>query len=236
MRPAVAVTSGDELSPGDGFYLRKTYIRAVESAGALPFIVVPGRPADVSEILAFMRGLFLTGGGDIDPALYERDAHPTLDGVSHERDAFEIALVKAALTRDLPVLAVCRGLQILNVACGGRIIQDIASEIPGAVEHQPGGDRRAIAHEVELLHETRIRAILGTNRVAVSSTHHQAVDTLGDGLVVSARSPADGIIEGIESPNRRFVVGVQWHPEDFWDMVPGFAPLFSAWVQACAEN
>lgn len=236
-RPVVAVTSGTDAAPGGDFVLRQAYVRAVESAGAVPFVVVPGGPADAGEILARVQGLFLTGGGDVDPALYGQSAHLTLKNVSHERDVFEIALVKAALARDLPVLAVCRGQQLLSVACGGRIIQDIASEIPGAVEHRPGGgDRRAIAHEVELSRETRIRAILGTNRIAVNSTHHQAIGVPGDGLVVSARSPTDGIIEGIESPGHRFVVGVQWHPEEYRDMVPGFEPLFSAWVKACAEN
>jgi putative glutamine amidotransferase len=236
MRPVVAVTSGSEPPPGESFLLRKAYIRAVESAGAVPFIVAPGRPADAGEILARVQGLFLTGGGDIDPALYAQADHPTLKNVSRERDVFEIALVREALARDLPILAVCRGQQLLSVACGGGIVQDIASEMPGAIEHRPGGDRRMIAHEVELSRDTRIRAILGTTRIAVNSTHHQAVRAPGDGLVVSARSPADGIIEGIESPCHRFVVGVQWHPEEFWDTVPGFSPLFSAWVSACAGN
>jgi putative glutamine amidotransferase len=235
-RPVVAVTSGSEPSPGEGFLIRKAYIRAVEAAGAVPFVVVPGRPTAAREILARVQGLFLTGGGDIDPVLYGQSAQSTLTNVSHDRDVFEIALVKEALGRDLPVLAVCRGQQLLSVACGGSIIQDIAAEIPGAVEHRPGGDRRAIAHEVELLRETRIHAILATERIAVNSTHHQAIGTPGDGLVVSAQSPLDGVIEGIESPDHRFVVGVQWHPEEFWDLPSGFGGLFSAWIAACVDE
>lgn len=236
MRPAVAVTASCSKDPEVGFELHASYVRSVEQAAGLPLIVAPGGPADAGPLLERVSGLVLTGGSDVDPALFGEARHPALRRVVSERDAFEIALCREAVRRGLPVLAICRGQQVLNVALGGTLYQDIASEVPGALEHRSDGERWQTTHDVTLLPGSRIRAILGVERIDVNSFHHQAVKDVAPGLVVSARSPADGVIEGVESPVQRFVVGVQWHPEDFVGRSAAFAPLFAAFVETCAAR
>jgi putative glutamine amidotransferase len=236
MRPALAICTGYARDPEGGFELHASYVRAVEKAGGLPLIFAPGLPGDASQLLDHVRGLLLTGGSDVDPALYSEARQPTLKRVIPERDAFEIALCHEALRRDLPVLAICRGQQVLNVALGGTLYQDIASQVPGAIEHVGQGARWETAHEAELLPGTRLRAILGNQTLAVNSFHHQAVKQVAEGLVVSARSPVDGVIEGIESCHHGFLLGVQWHPEDFVGHSGVFEPLFGALVEACGAR
>jgi len=232
-RPAIAVTIENPRQEPEVFRLREDYVRSVETAGGLPLIFAPGRPQDAGEVLDHVGGLLLTGGADVDPRQYGETPHPKLGPTFDDRDAFELALCREALRRDLPILAICRGHQVLNVATGGTLVQDIPSQIPGAGAHDPEVERWETCHEVEILPQTRLREILGTEKVAVNSFHHQSVRRLGDDLVLSARSP-DGVVEGIEMPRgaKRFVVGVQWHPESFWDHPPGFAPLFQALVRA----
>jgi putative glutamine amidotransferase len=232
-RPAVGVTIENPRKETEVFRLREDYVRAVEAAGGLPLVLAPGRPEDAPEILDHVAALVLTGGADIDPRLYGEERHATVQKVFPERDGFEVALVREALRRDLPLLAICRGHQVLNVATGGTLVQDIPSEVTGAGVHESDVERWQTSHEVEILPGTRLREILGTERVAVNSFHHQSVKQLGRELVLSARS-ADGVIEGIEMPRerKRFVVGVQWHPESFWDHPPGFQSLFEALVRA----
>jgi putative glutamine amidotransferase len=232
-RPAVGVTIENARKENEVFRLREDYVRAVESAGGLPLVLAPGRPQDVGDLLDHVGALVLTGGADIDPTLYGEERRPEVKAVFPDRDAFELALCREALRRDLPLLAICRGHQVLNVATGGTLVQDIPSQIPGAGAHESDAERWQTCHEVEILPETRLREILGTERVAVNSFHHQSVKQLGRELVLSARSP-DGVVEGIEMPrqSRRFVLGVQWHPESFWDHTPHFQPLFEALVRA----
>ncbi len=230
-RPPIGVTIENPRHESEVFRLREDYVRSVEQAGGLPLVLAPGTPQDAPELLDHVSGLLLTGGADIDPALYGAPPHPALGEFFRERDLFELALCREALRRDLPVLAICRGHQVLNVATGGTLVQDIPSEVPGASAHDPDVERWQTCHEVDILPRTRLREILGTERVAVNSFHHQSVKQLGRDLVLSARSP-DGVVEGIEMPpeRRRFVLGVQWHPESFWDHPPGFKPLFEAFV------
>jgi putative glutamine amidotransferase len=229
-RPAVGVTI--DCGKEERFFrLRHDYVRAVETGGGLPLVLAPGVPGDAGDLLDRVDALLLTGGADVDPARYGEPPHEKLGRVIQERDAFELALAQEALRRDLPLLAICRGHQVLNVATGGTLVQDIPSELPGALDHDPDTERWQTSHEVEILPGTRLRAILGRDKVPVNSFHHQAVKTLGAGLTLSARS-ADGVVEGLEMPTRRFVVGVQWHPESFWDRAPNFQPLFGALVQA----
>jgi putative glutamine amidotransferase len=232
-RPAVGLTIENPRAEREVFRLRDDYVRSVELAGGLPLIFAPGRPGDAPELLDHVGGLVLTGGADIDPGMYGEERHPALGPVFRERDEFEVALCREALRRDLPVLAICRGHQVLNVATGGTLVQDIPSQVKGAGAHDPDVERWETCHDVRILPATRLREILGTENVAVNSFHHQAVEQLGKGLVVSAQSP-DGVVEGIEMPREasRFVVGVQWHPESFWDHPPGFRSLFEALVSA----
>jgi len=234
MRPLVGITiSCDARRPGF-FSLREDYVRAIEKAGGLPVVLAPGAAPEATELLDRIEGLLLTGGGDIDPALYRQERHASVCEVQPERDAFEVALARRALDRDLPLLAICRGHQVLNVATGGTLIQDIPSSLAGAENHDPEQERWELSHDVRIRPGSRLARILGRDRVAVNSFHHQAVKDLGQGLEATAWAVDDGVVEAIEAPDRRFAVGVQWHPESFWNRPEGFAPLFEAFVGAAA--
>jgi putative glutamine amidotransferase len=174
----------------------------------------------------------LSGGTDVDPEIFGEVPHTALGRVDGPRDPFEITLAREAVRRDLPILGICRGLQVLNVAMGGTLIQDIPSDVPGAATHEAGENRVEIAHEVIIEPGSRLAQLLGATRVGVNSFHHQAAKRIGEGLMVSATSPMDGIVEGLEMPGRTFVVAVQWHPENFWRTSPVFDGLFTGFVEA----
>jgi gamma-glutamyl-gamma-aminobutyrate hydrolase PuuD len=184
------------------------YVRAIEAAGGRALLVPPSTDG-VEETLDRLDGLIFSGGPDLDPELYGQDAHPETDGIVPQRDQAEIALVKAALARDMPVLAVCRGSQVLNVALGGDLVQHLP-EVVGDEKHKhtPG---EFADHDVDLLPGSRVQEILGEH-TPVKSHHHQGYGKLGQGLREAARAE-DGTIEALEDPSRRFAVGVLWHPE-----------------------
>jgi putative glutamine amidotransferase len=228
-RPTIGITTS--IDERGFFYLRPEYPRAVEKAGGLPLLLPPSAPDAVGAVLDRVDGLLLSGGSDIDPALFGERPHPTSDWV-RERDDFELALVRQALERDQAVLAICRGHQVLNVALGGTLVQDIPSLRPGSEPHAPKDvERWQVAHEIEILPGTHLREILGHDTLGVNSTHHQAVGALGRGLRLAAHT-RDGIVESIESPEHRFVVGVQWHPEAMWNHDPDHQELFRALIAA----
>ncbi|PYR76366.1 MAG: hypothetical protein DMF87_18430 [Acidobacteria bacterium] len=190
-------------------------------------------PADVIKCV---QGVLLTGGGDVLPSIYGATPHSTFDPAEPGRDEYEIELVRRAIEADLPVFAICRGIQVLNVARGGTLIQHIPEEVGTNVEHRIKEPRFAIAHEVwlnagSLLDRTLRERLEDADACDVNSRHHQAVKDLGEGLVASASAP-DGVIEAIEDPSRRFCLGVQWHPENFW-RTGEFRTVFEAFVEAC---
>ena len=190
-------------------------------------------PADV---IGSVDGLLLTGGGDVRPDLYGAPAHPAFDPAEPGRDEYEIELVRLALEKDLPVFAICRGVQLLNVARGGTLIQHIPDEVGTTVEHRVKEPRFAIAHDVWIESRSLLERMMGERFEAgeacpVNSRHHQALKDLGTGLVASATAP-DGVIEAVEDPSRRFCLGVQWHPENFW-RTGEFRALFEGFIQAC---
>jgi putative glutamine amidotransferase len=231
-KPVVGITLGDGERPGV-HTMRADYVRSVEQAGAVPVLLATLPAQDAPLVLDRLDGVLLSGGPDVDPELYDRAPHPKLGRVNRRRDDFELALVREAVRRDLPLLAICRGQQVLNVAMGGTLLQDIPSELRGAVDHDPAGERWRRSHGVEVLAQTRLQAILGRESASVNSFHHQAVDRVGAGLVVSARCPDDGLVEGLEAPGSRFVLSVQWHPESFWNQPDSFRCLFDAHAEAC---
>jgi putative glutamine amidotransferase len=193
-------------------------------------------PADV---LGAVDGLLLTGGGDVRPSLYGAAPHATFDPAEPGRDEYEIALVRLALERDLPVFAICRGVQLLNVARGGTLIQHIPDEVGTTVNHRVPTPQHSIAHEVWIESRSLLERLMGERFEAgeacpVNSRHHQAPKDLGEGLIASATAP-DGVIEAIEDPSRRFCLGVQWHPENFW-RTGEFRTLFEGFVQACTAR
>ncbi|MBC7789260.1 MAG: gamma-glutamyl-gamma-aminobutyrate hydrolase family protein [Anaerolineae bacterium] len=221
MIPVIALTSTTEVIRGASrVRVNAAYTSALEHAGAVPIIFPPLSGADAlgadcfSRLLDNVHALVLTGGEDIDPARYHAAAHPLLGPVNIARDATEIALVLAAQARKLPILAICRGIQLLNVALGGTLVQDLATERPGSVDHDPGVGREARVHDVTLEQGSRLAGALGETNIRVNSFHHQALDQVADGLRVVAHAP-DGIIEGAEwSDEDWWVLAVQWHPEE----------------------
>ena len=194
------------------------------------------------EVIDRIDGLLLTGGEDLAPARYGEAPHPSVVDVDPARDGFEIALVGEARRRNLPILAICRGIQVLNVACGGTLVQDIPSEIAGALEHRwtvPPHKPYDLAHEVWVDKDTVLARLLrerlsDTDACEANSRHHQAVKKIADGFRVSATAP-DGVIEAIEDPSARFCLGVQWHPENFW-RTGEFRPLFEGFLEASTKR
>jgi putative glutamine amidotransferase len=201
------------------------YVRAIEAAGGRPLLVPPSTDG-IDETLDRLDGLLFSGGSDLDPELYGQEAHPETNGIVPERDRAEIALLRAALERDMPVLAVCRGSQVLNVALGGDLVQHLPDVIGDEKhKHTPG---EFADHEVDLEPGTRVQKILG-DHAPVKSHHHQGYGKLGTGLSESARA-GDGTIEALEDPERRFAIGVLWHPEAGEDFA-----LFEALVEEAKE-
>ena len=230
-RPAIGITTGYAEDDKSLTQVRTDYVRSVEKARGLPVLLAPGVPADASDHLERLGGLVLSGGADLDPVLYGEKPHPKLGPVVRPRDDFELALCREALRRNLPILAICRGHQVLNVATGGTLVQDIPSQLAGDVDHDPRRPRPERVHEVRVLKGSRLRRLLGKETVGVNSFHHQGIKDLGRGLVATAWS-ADDLIEAVEAPDKKFVLGVQWHPESFWDDPTGFQPLFQALIEA----
>jgi putative glutamine amidotransferase len=200
------------------------YVQALEAAGLAVRLI----PADSNTVLDGLDGLVLSGGIDLNPKLYGEERHPQGDEPLDARDAMELALLHAALEKDMPVLAICRGMQLMNVALGGSLQQHIEAI---DVHRRYGLAKPLPVHTVNVEAGTRLAEILGSGEVHVNSRHHQAVSRVGDGLTVSARA-ADGLVEGIELPGKRFAVGVQWHPEDQAATDPRQANLFGAFARA----
>lgn len=213
--PLVGVSGTTEVLRGlPRVRVNEAYARAVELAGMIPLVLPPfGDPRLASAVVHSLDGLLLTGGEDVDPARYGAVRHVSVDAPHERRDATELALVAAARRRRTPLLAICRGLQIVNVALGGSLVQDLPTERPDGVPHAPGGPRDARVHDVHVDPGTRLSAAIGATRLRVNSSHHQAIAGLAPGLVVTARA-ADGVVEGAETADEWWMVGVQWHPEE----------------------
>jgi len=213
LRPVIGITTyAQEASWGvwrvPAALIPLDYVDAVERAGGRPVLIPPSEDG-VDETLAALDGIVFSGGADVDPSLYGAEAHPETDSPQARRDAGEMALLRAALERDLPTLAICRGFQLLNVARGGDLIQHLPEQVGLSVHKSIPGE--FAEHPVEVKAETRLAGIVG-ERSEVTSHHHQAIGRIGDGLVECAWAE-DGTLEGIEDPSLRFAVGVQWHPE-----------------------
>lgn len=201
-----------------------SYVQAVTRAGGVPLLVPPG--AAYEEALDSIDGLVFSGGSDVDPELYGEQAHPETDGWVRERDDFELGLMQAALARDMPLLAICRGSQVLNIALGGDLEQHVPDRVKTNVHKETPGV--FADHDVGVLPGTKLSSILG-DRADVKSHHHQGYGELGTGLREAARAP-DGTVEALEDPTRRFTLGVLWHPEEGEDLA-----LFEALVREAGE-
>lgn len=232
-RPVIGVTSYGRDAMGR-LYVPGDYLAAVHLSGGIPVVLVAEGPAD-PELLQRVDGLVLVGGGDVAPERYGGPWHPTLSGVDPERDEFELELVRLAIDAGLPLLGICRGVQVMNVALGGDLIPHIPDEYGVRVPHDRGPGPRAL-HRVRIVPGTRLHRILGVEELYVRSRHHQAVRHPGHGLAVSATA-ADGVIEALEwtDPAHPFAIGVQWHPEDGLAADPLQQSLFTALVEAAAR-
>lgn len=212
---------------------KEAYIKAVIRAGGLPFIVAPGFPLDdIEQLVAIGDGFLLCGGGDVEPNHYGGKSRARLGGVDLPRDEFEIELIHRLIKADKPLMAICRGVQVLNVALGGTLICDIGTQLPQADKHDyyPDYPRDLAVHQVNIQANTHLAKTLGVTKIGTNSLHHQALEVLGEGLIVNARAN-DNIIEGVEMPSKRFLLGLQWHPECMPDS-PQMQRLFTAFIQA----
>lgn len=195
-------------------FLMDRYTRAILEVGGIPLVlpIIPSRRV-IEKTLENLHGILVTGGNfDIDPRFYGEQPDEALGEVRQERTQFELELISIALARDLPLLGVCGGEQAINVALGGSLYQDIATQVPTATEHRQTDPKAHSGHQVKIHHGTKLEQIVGCDTLEANTTHHQAVKRLGKGLMTNAIS-GDGIIEGIESKDHSFVLGVQWHPE-----------------------
>jgi gamma-glutamyl-gamma-aminobutyrate hydrolase PuuD len=229
-RPVIGITSYAQDARWGVWHLPAAlvplaYVDAIENAGGRA-VVIPPAQEDIEDTLDALDGIVFSGGADVDPAHYGAERHPETDAPQTRRDAGELALLTAALERDLPTLAICRGFQLLNVARGGDLVQHLPESVGHDLHKQVPGE--FAVHPVEVKQGTRLAAIVGATP-DVTSHHHQALGRVGDGLVECAWA-ADGTLEAVEDPSRRFLVGVQWHPEAGED-----AALFEALVEQARE-
>jgi len=234
--PVIGITLDSEEPGGYSkfpwYAVRQNYASAVLAAGGVP-VMLPHEPSAIGQYLEMIDGLLVTGGNfDVDPALFgANDRHATVK-LKSARTEFEFGITKAMLERDLAVLGICGGQQLLNVVLGGSLIQHIPDEVQSALAHEQPNPRNEPGHPVSISAGTRLRDIVRMAEMPVNSAHHQAVKDLGPGVVVNAVAP-DGVIEGLELPGRRFCLGVQWHPE--FEISEGDSRLFAAFVAAASR-
>lgn len=239
MRPLIGITSADLFQ--DGKWYQRAYApnsQAVARAGGLPVLIPTG--LDETTLRALYERLdavLLPGGPDVDPAYYGAERHPLTVTIDDLRDELELTVARWAVRDDLPVFGICRGHQVLNVALGGTLVQDIPDQLESSLTHDiPDGTPRSTrVHGVSINSDSRLATILGATHVQVNSLHHQSVEQAAPGVIVTAHSP-DGVVEALEVPDRYFALSVQWHPEDLYQDDEAMLRLFTAFVQAARER
>ncbi|MDQ3658033.1 MAG: gamma-glutamyl-gamma-aminobutyrate hydrolase family protein [Chloroflexota bacterium] len=241
MKPLIGITpspSTDTMGHGafHRYCLARTYVDSVRAAGGIP-VILPTDRTDLTETLSRLDGLLLSGGGDLDPATYgDADVHEKTYGIDDERDSFETLAFSHALDHDLPTLCICRGIQVMAVAQGGSLVQDIPSQVTNALEHRQhniGKMRNDVSHTVTIAANNPLRDIVGESTFEVNSFHHQSVKDPGQDLEIIAEAE-DGVIEALWHPAMCFGLGVQWHPEILASHHSRHAALFAAFVAASA--
>ena len=249
-RPVIGVTTqtlhaihGIPEGLPESWVMNQRYFRAVMELGGVPWMI-PLVPEDLGTLRAIydhLDGLLLPGGVDMDPQTYGEEKTPLVGALDPARDATELQLTRWAMADGLPVLGLCRGAQVINVAAGGTLYQDLAEELPGAIKHDyfpfrgQSFARDYLAHDVEVAGGTRLASLLGAGPVRVNSMHHQGVKELGQGLVSTAVSP-DGLVEALEGERDSYLVAVQWHPEALTDNDERTRRLFADFIQAASES
>ncbi|MEK8127990.1 gamma-glutamyl-gamma-aminobutyrate hydrolase family protein [Paenibacillus filicis] len=238
MKPLIGITSTrvklHEYS--EGVYVHRDYHRAVEASGGLPIVLPLASPDTFRQLIDLCDGIIFTGGEDVEPAAYGEEPVPELGTTLPERDRLELEAIRYVVEADKPLFAICRGVQVLNVAFGGTLYQDLPSQYAGALEHvQRGAPRGEATHSVNLAEDSYVRQIAGRSQLQVNSLHHQALRRIGPGLTVTATSP-DGVVEAVEYKDRNFVIGVQWHPESLFDHDEVTQKLFREFVARSREQ
>ena len=230
-RPVIGITTRIELAT-ERFYLSRFYSEAVEAAGGVPLHISLIPRADyIASLMDHLDGVLLPGSdSDVDPQRYGRDPHANLGSVHPIKDETDLLVLGEIEKRRLPLFAICFGMQILNVSRGGTLVQDIASEVPGAIKHEQGAPRDRHSHNVRLLEGSMLAGLANQAAAPVNSHHHQAIEKVGRELVGTAWAP-DGLVEAVEDPrDDRFVLGVQWHPEIGWERDSFARALFERFV------
>jgi len=241
-RPIIASTvyrkSIPQRRPINVYGLMPSYTEAITKAGGIPLLIPLGLSEEaLLTILDRVDGVLLPGGGDIEPELYDPHRHPMVYGIDPERDRTEMIVARTAVSRRMPFLAICRGIQVLNVALGGSLWQDIASQIPGSLDHNASDDepRNHLAHSVKIETDSALAGLVGKTQSWVNSYHHQALSDLAPNLVVTAVAE-DGVIEAVELAGHPFAVGVQWHPENLVDDDLAMLAIFGGLVEAARKG
>lgn len=245
-RPVIAISTNrvhvdnGPISAYPMTYVGEDYPRAVLAAGGTPVLLAlhdpDAYPGVAAQQLEHADGLLLSGGVDVSPLTYGEQPHARLGATIPERDRFELALIAEARRRELPVLAICRGIQMLNVAYGGTLYQDLPSQFPGAIQHDQASARHVLSHHVEVAAGSRLAGLLGdAGTIGVTSFHHQALKRVGEGLAVVATAP-DGLVEAVEATDHPWIVGVQWHPEMSHPLDPAATSLFAGFVDRCSRT
>jgi putative glutamine amidotransferase len=232
-KPLIGIGSDVNVTAGlrDRAFVYTTYVESLRQAGAIP-VIIPPQPENAEEIVRELDGLVLAGGDDCDPSAYGEERHASVEPMDPRRQNSDLTLARVARKRGIPTLGICLGLQVMNVAAGGSLVQDIDSQMKSEVEHVSEPEDRA-RHDVRIEQGTRLATILRQAQLNVNSSHHQAIKNVGEGFRVTAYAP-DGIVEGLEDPQHPFYVGVQWHPEDMKGEQSASA-LFGAFVEAARK-
>lgn len=243
MRPIIGITSDfdlgekkDSIHPGEKVYfLKGRYMSAIEDTGGIPMILpITSDEKLIASILKTVQGLLITGSGpDIDPAYYGEKPIMDFDIMSRERASFEMVLTKKAIEKGMPTLGICGGMQLINVALGGSLFQDIPTQVKGTLPHQQRAPKSEPSHSIQIKKNTRLFEIIKKPVIKVNSSHHQAVKGIGDGLRLNALSE-DGIVEGVEGDGKSFILGVQWHPEFLYKKDEINRRLFEEFIRTCS--
>lgn len=239
MKPIIGVTV-DKITSDSGYGYEKINecnLKALMISGAIPLMLpITGEDEIIDEYLEIVDGLYFSGGNDINPLIFGEDPIKEIGGIDYSRDEFEIKLFKKAAAKNMPILGICRGEQVINVAEGGTLYQDIYVQKEGTSGHSPKfSPSSAYAyHKVKISKDSKLYNILKTDVISVNSLHHQSVKDIAEGYKITAVA-GDGVIEAIESVNHSFIVGIQWHPEIMYERYPEFLKVFDALVSAASK-
>ena len=240
MRPLIGIPCHEDFRQHSGrpiYCNNRTYTHALESVGGIAVLIpIFNDLTSLESLLRRVDGLLFSGGGDVEPGRYNEEPHPLLGELDLRLDEFELTLARWALKENKPILGVCRGMQLLNVALGGSLYQDVEKQRPGSMQHcKRDLPRNTLIHSVHIEEGSRMEEVLGTNELWVNSLHHQAVKVPGKGVHISGWAE-DGVAELMEAPDYHFVMAVQCHPEEIYTSEPACTRLFSAFVKTCSEH